>query len=168
MRRRRSCETNPKGNERRDQGIHRKRGQPMTCFVLAWFFAFVTVRPRSVVVSAPACIHRCSFAFEAFIGESGITFPMVSPVTSKPASRGRIKTGQSEVVNAYQASKLKQGASGYGTPAFAGASGSMVLRALAACRRTLLLVSRRFPINSGSAIRASESGMLRSEAALAR
>ena len=33
----------------------------------------------------------------------------LSPVTSKPASRGRIKTGYSEVLDSYQVSGGKQG-----------------------------------------------------------
>ena len=36
-----------------------------------------------------------------FEGKRGHVMDLVSPVTSKPATRGRIKTGHSEVLNSY-------------------------------------------------------------------
>jgi hypothetical protein len=65
-------------------------------------------------------ILRIRFQFLAFL----------SPVTSKPATKGRIKTGHSEVLYSYQVSQCKQRVSHHFIPALAAAAGSMAFSAL--------------------------------------
>ena len=71
------------------------------------------MRPHALIESSPESLNADEISRGKLLKrDAGGVIKKLSPVTSKPASQGRIKTSHSEVLYSYQISICRQGAKG--------------------------------------------------------